>query len=506
MTDRRRTLLGGLVLVVLATGGAARLFWLHDSRINGEHQYQSALIARRHFLLADPASPAWRIAAANAALDRQRILEAPIGPWLISLGYRLIGRETLTLPRLATAVVWLAGCAVLFGLMRRLASVEAATVALSYAWLAPSAVLLSVSFLPDAPMVTLMAAGLWTVVRFFEHQSARTFALAWLVSSLAILTKPVSTFPIGGAILALAVGHRRLGAPACPRTARRGVVLLAAATATGTAYYMIQIAQGGELAVQAATSVAPELLLAPSYWAGWLNAAVWAAGILPLTLALVGVVMAPAGTYRHLLLGLWAGYVVYCLVFSYHVRFAGHYHLMLVPIVALSIGPLVPRLTALAEDIGRYPQARTVGALALLLALTATVGRVREAFADSPALERADLAAEIGDIVGHSTRTVFLASYYGVPLEYYGELAGEWWRRPWDEGVPRRPASRRSVEDRFRLLGFEPDYFIITDFGVLRSIESDLESFLSQRCTLVAQRAEYLVFSLKGCLPPPAAP
>ena len=41
-------------------------------------------------------------------------------------------------------------------------------------------------------------------------------------------------------------------------------------------------------------------------------------------------------------------------------------------------------------------------------------------------------AKVLGNLVAHSTRTVFLAPYYGRPLMYYGELSGRDWPHTYD--------------------------------------------------------------------------
>ncbi len=124
----------------------------------------------------------------------------------------------------------------------------------------------------------------------------------------------------------------------------------------------------------------------------------------------------------------------------------------------------------------------------------------RNIFVAAGHFESPRTAAEIGEIVRHSTKTVHLASYYGIPLEYYGELAGKYWPRPQSDWAPRADQRERSVRERFSTLGFQPEYFIITDFRALRAHESELEAFLSQHCTLLAESPEYIIYDLRDCL------
>jgi hypothetical protein len=70
------------------------------------------------------------------------------------------------------------------------------------------------------------------------------------------------------------------------------------------------------------------------------------------------------------------------------------------------------------------------------------------------------LAKEIGNIIKHSPRTVFIARYYGMPLQYYGEFSGAPWPVRIDDPFYRPPDEiEHSVQERLDSLGFSPEYF-----------------------------------------------
>jgi hypothetical protein len=54
----------------------------------------------------------------------------------------------------------------------------------------------------------------------------------------------------------------------------------------------------------------------------------------------------------------------------------------------------------------------------------------------------------------------------------------------------------RSIEARFAELGLTPDYFIITDFNLWDNYHTDLQVFLRQNATLLAQTDRYLIYRL----------
>lgn len=499
LTHRGRLLVVFSVTFILAA--AIRLYYLDASRVNGEHQYESALMARKHYLAGDAAAPEWRKQVVVTSLSRKRLMEPPVFPFVTSLGYRLLGRETLAVPRLLATCAWFVAGLLLILLTRRLASTDAAWVAAVYFLFVPSGIQLSVSFLPDLPMIMLTIASFLAIVGYFKRPSPVRFAAAWALSASAIVIKPVCMFPIAGGIIGLALHGRR--SAGWRKRLVSAAALLVLSMSSGSAYYLLRILRGDEMAVQAGTSFVPGLLLQASYWTGWLDSASWAVGFVALVVAVVGVAAMPAGRQRAFVIGLWGGYVAYCLLFTYHIRFAGHYHLMLVPIVALSFAPLVPRFFRFVRETGAPLFGKAIWAGVFVLALVTVLRSIRNTFDAPGQLESPRTAAEIGEIVRHSTNTVFLASYYGTPLEYYGELAGTYWQPPRRDWTP-RPAidSETGARERFSTLGFQPEYFIITDLLRLRAQEVELQAFLSNHCTLLAESPEYLVYELRDCLAP----
>jgi hypothetical protein len=110
------------------------------------------------------------------------------------------------------------------------------------------------------------------------------------------------------------------------------------------------------------------------------------------------------------------------------------------------------------------------------------------------------LAKEIGDFVKHSPRTVFVAYHYGLPLEYYGEIAGAPWPVRIDDPFYRRPDEKElTVQERLDGLGFTPEYFIITNFDLYYRKHQDLKEYLESYCQVVAQTELYLIY--RSCKP-----
>jgi hypothetical protein len=96
-------------------------------------------------------------------------------------------------------------------------------------------------------------------------------------------------------------------------------------------------------------------------------------------------------------------------------------------------------------------------AIFILMGVRQVVQQGRQtAVFESPAL-----AQEIGQLVNHSTATVYLSPFYGRPLEYFGQLSGAYWPRPTSYGIynPHLSDGRLtnvSIEERLAALNFTP--------------------------------------------------
>jgi hypothetical protein len=207
------------------------------------------------------------------------------------------------------------------------------------------------------------------------------------------------------------------------------------------------------------------------------------------------------------------------LTFTFHVSTHDYYSLQLIPVVALSLGPLAAH--ALDYARGNGPVAARAAVLLLLLsgALfsaaaqqdmvsglaeqdkgTAFPGRyVGNAFAvDYEA--RVSTYEEIGRIVGGGEAILF-APDYSYPLVYHGRFSGDYWLAlPWTE--PEKPAAESLdaiVAER------SPDYFVavrrFTHYGVEANWgaaeNAEIRRLLRARYPVAAKTDEYVVFDLR---------
>src|SRR5262245_38013054 len=97
--------------LVLAAGLLIRVPGLGDPplQFHPTRQYRSALIARAFYVSHMSALSVQEARAVREAAAQIPALEPPVMERLASLGYRMLGREDLHLPRLMSVVAWTVG-------------------------------------------------------------------------------------------------------------------------------------------------------------------------------------------------------------------------------------------------------------------------------------------------------------------------------------------------------------------------------------------------------------
>jgi hypothetical protein len=461
-------------------------------RIISERQFRSALISRAYYFESSNTIPEWRKLVASTSKQRAGILEPPIFEFLVSSIYRIIDGEHLWIARVLSSAFWLIGGVFLFKIAKRVTSADAALVAVTYYLFVPLGIITSLSFQPDPLMIMMFLISLHVILKHNDQASLSKLLFAACISGLTIFIRPLVLFTILGAFISLAIYREKTWKLIFDSQFFIFVILSLLPTIL---FYGNGIIFAGFLRWKVESSFIPSLLFYPGYWKGLLQTATGALGLTPLVAALLGIPILPKGLTRALVVGLGIGYIIYCMVFTYHIRFAGYYHLQLVPIVALSFGPFIVLIANHLRSICSKWYLYLPVSCAVLLVIFANINDIRNEIISQRKFESEKLAEEIGSIVYHSIRTIYLAPYYGLPLEYFGELSGSYWfRRISDRDRALRINRVRSVEERLNHLDFSPEYFIITDFRQFERHHSDLKKFLTENCSIIAKTDNYLIY------------
>lgn len=478
-----------VALLFLLSAGA-RVWRLDAPGVLVEREINSAIVARDvYFRHAAQVAP-WRRELARAIRANQVALEPPVTEWLVAGLYTLAGRENLRYAKVLTSLFWLLGGGLLFAIAKAISSQDAAVLATAYYLFLPMGILLGRSFQPDALMMLLFLAALLAVVRYHQSPSAEKLAAAALLAAVTFVYRPLVLFALLGAFIVPLV--QKLGAR--KGLLARPVLVFASSALPAVITYGHGWLVAGAFAPQVEKTLHFGLYAHREYWEGWVAFAVRNVGLAGLVAAAAGVAFLRRGLPRSLVAGLAMGYVALGLLFTMHIHTHEYYHAQLIPLVALAGAPVAAHLVRRAAAQGAWLKWIVPGlVLALLVPLGAREVQQRlnaATYGSQPEVDR-----EIGQLVGHSQRVVFVAPYYGLPLQYFGEVTGVAWPRAINYWLYRKPGERAlTVAERLQAIPFHPEFFVVTAFEEFDRHHADLAAHLHANCTLKAKSPEYLVF------------
>jgi hypothetical protein len=141
--------------------------------------------------------------------------------------------------------------------------------------------------------------------------------------------------------------------------------------------------------------------------------------------ALLGVLLTRSSVERYFLSGLWIGYVIFGLAFTYHIHNHLYYQLMLIPVVALSIGVTASYILGeLAFNRGIW----RLGVWVLfVISIALSVKNSVTILDDAGFKAQVEAYEEIGEKVNHSPNTVIFDPHEGDRVMYYGRIFGLIW-------------------------------------------------------------------------------
>jgi hypothetical protein len=463
------------------------------------------------------------------------IIEPPILEFAASVAYLVLGGEHLWVPRLLSAAFWSVGGIFLYLIAKKLVCANAALLSVFFYLFVPFGIIASRAFMPDPLMIMLLLMSIFTVLRYHEQPSTLKLIIAALASSLTLFIKPmVCFFLVFGAYVSLLIYREGL------RKTLFGSHLLAFAALSlvpVSLYYLYSALGEGFLEGQLQDKVKLGLLLHASFWKEWLFQVKIVVGYAALIGAILGALLFRSGLCRALMLGVWGGYFLFGLVFTSQISTHDYYSLQLIPVVALSLAPIGALVN---NDPGRvelspYKRVTVAGLLFLIAFLSAYEHRteilfIGEQLQDDTYVEReyhgipvaadyrdiVETYEEIGEVVDHSSHTLFLVPDEGFPLIYHGRLYGTWFPPPGVRQAPfwatkqtrRADKARVNPTERFNIVYSElsPEYFIVvTRFNLwgrpvnfLRGEQyKDLRNLLTEDFPVVGQGDDYLVFDLR---------
>jgi len=483
-----------ILLLLFGLGLAIRLTDLNDLPLDFHPTRQLYGLIKARILYFDDLAdvPAWQQDLLAAQRGAMPDIEPTLLEHLAALTYRLTG-EQIWVGRAWSVLFWMIGGIFLYLLARRLSGTDGALVAVAVYLFLPYAISASRSFQPDPLMVALVIAAWWAAERWDRAGNWVWALLAGLLGGLAVLIKLTGLFFVAGGVAALVVARwlARERPPYLQIAALTGLTLL-----PGGAYNLYGL-WTGTLTGQVSGRFIPALLIDPLHYLRWFAKLDLVLGALLLALALLGLVLADGRRTRTLLGGLWASYLLFGLVFNYHIASHDYYSLPVIPITALSLGALAAPLAAHVRELTRDRPWQRVGlTLILLFALGAQFYNVRADLRRIDYRPQAGFWAALGERLGPTTPVVALSEDYGYRLFYWGWVKAEVWPAAGD--LAYRQLTGSGPEDfasLFDSLTDGKEYFLVTDMAEFAR-QPDLRAHLELNYPLAAQGDGFVLYDL----------
>ncbi len=431
--------------------------------------YESALAARTVRLLVTPpdARPA-DDAAWLATAGTRHVTSPPILPALVAACGEVAGREVPWAAKVFNAAFWLAAGAFAGSAVVRMTGSGWAG-ATAFAWLAldPFGLLVARVFQADSLLVCAFA--------YAVRHLATPRPLTWRATLTSAAVCGAAAFVKPGVLLApLGCGFAAGVLPAAGGRGRKAAhlaafALVAAAPSLLYAALMLTGHVGAKLA--------PRLLLDGRFYPA-VAAQLWhAVGGGGVALLLLGaVVAARRGVW--LPLGLAAGHVAFCGLFTFHCATHDYYHAPLLVTAAVGAGwctawlepRLAPWLAARRSRRAGFAAALVLALLALPLARRhpdvgpwrwGTSARSKRAAEDARRADTADKLRAVRAVVPAGSRVVERTDDFGYPLQFHAKVDAVRWPTAGDAAFPATAAPPADLRTLAADTG--ASFFVLTD-------------------------------------------
>lgn len=429
-------------------------------------QLRSATIARGMYYAIDPvADPEITETAISLARTFDK-LEPEIFERIVAFTYFILGEENLWIARIWAIIYWFVGGIFLFDLSRRFASIHGAFLALAFYMALPFSVVVSRSFLPDVPMTMFVILSTYSLYRWSEVRSWRWTILAGLFSGLAILFKVFAVFPIFFVAFLIVIANMKL--KIAIKDSQVWVIGLISVLLPSI-YYFVQTGYRAGDYLSGWVFAFTNLLTTPGFYIRWSQTLDNHFGFLFIALGLIGVTIAQ-NNGRTVLSGLWLGYLLLGLSVPSLITSHTYYNTVLIPIVAISLAPMVDLLPARLSNL--TPKWKILLFAIGLFALGYPSISARKLLLARNYREEIKGWIKMGQELPEYARMIGITHDYNTRLKYYGWSDVAQWPHISDyemrilAGGNYDPEDESIVNDfMWRTDGF--DYFVVTAFGEL---------------------------------------
>jgi 4-amino-4-deoxy-L-arabinose transferase-like glycosyltransferase len=418
-------------------------------------------------------------------------IEPPVLDNIVAQTYRVAG-EHLWIARIYSSFFWVIAGLALFLLIREFASTSAAMIGTIFYLFVPFAVIASRAFMPDPLMVCLIIFSLWALFRWQTTPSWKWAIAFGIFSGAALFVKNLSIFIILGGFVGIILGARGLKRSIRDPQVWTMAGLMILPVGIYTIYGILRLNMAGQFALR----FFPNMWIDPAFyfrWAFTVNANIgWTAVLL----AALSIFLADSKRERPLLIGLWVGYFLFGMTFSYHFYSHDYYQLPFIPVVAISLAPglrlFFERFFKLSS--GFFP--RLVLTAVVLVGIAIPAWYSRDLIMGSDYSNEPKFWAEIGDKLGHAGGVIGLTQDYGYRLAYWGWQGSTAWLTSADIGLRYLAGQNVNLLQTFQQDTAGYKYFLVTMFGELDK-EPVIKDLLYKNYPIYAQTDEYVIFDLQ---------
>jgi 4-amino-4-deoxy-L-arabinose transferase-like glycosyltransferase len=485
-----------LILGIFVLAFAIRLYHLNSPPLDfePERQYHSFILARNYFLQSSDAAPEWRKKLWQQNAAEEYVREPAILEHVVAAVYKITGQENFWISRSMSVIFWLAGGWILFRLLKNLVGIEGSAFALVFYLFNPFGILASRAFMPDPLMIFFTLVAINSFVTYDRAPSRSSLIKSSILAGLATLIKPFCIVPLFITFFFLIIQRQKnlqkIISDIALFSLIVGFIVLP--------YYLAGlIPANGFLRGYADQNFMPRLWFTPYFWGGWFDCIRLSVGYVPFILGLLGILVAQK-KLKTLLLGLWVGYFCFGLIFSYSTHSQDYYHIILIPVVALSLAPIGQAVfnSILVTNRKVY---LLFGAV-IVFAVVASIHEARSRWKAIQKYAQVEISSsvEIGKLLDHRSDVISLASYYAKPLKYHAEIGGKRWPYGYDfRGNEIMGRENISTQQRLQedIKEYSLKYFVVSDIEEFNR-QQELKKMLYDNFPVFKETKNYVIFSL----------
>ncbi len=484
-----------ILCLALFLGLFIRLYDLDDLPLDFHptRQLHSLIIARGMYYQNLDDAPSWQREFAITEWQEEDQIEPPIMESLVASGYRLVGQEDLRLPRILAISLWMIGGLGLFLLIFDMLGFAGAAIGLVYYLLIPYGITASRSFQPEPLMIASLIWAWWAIWRWKTNPSWKWTIVAGLLTGFAILVKSPAIFFLLPVWMTLVLSTNSL--IQAFKNVKIWVIVLFAALPT-LAYTVYGLFIDGFLGSQFSLRFFPNLWTDFFYYRRWKDLIDNTMTLELFLLGALGAFLIKEKTTRKMVISMWFGYVLYGLVFAYHIHSHDYYHLPQIPVVAIGLASLVTFLTAHLEERKGVIKAIICGIV--LVWILANFTTVYLNLRDANYRSEGVFWKSLGDKVRGSS-VISMTQDYGFRLSYWGWVNTTHWMSSYDFEYRELAGN---VVDREALFGETikgMDYFLITAFGELEK-QPYVKDTLVNNYEVLDSSSDFVIFDLNARL------